>query len=117
NPVGRIPALITREGIALADSNWICHYLDTIVAGRSLLPGRGEARWHCIRLTAIADGALEAMIARRAELLRNVAEQSADFLAKQRDRIARCLDTLENEIEHLAGEPTLAQICAGVACG
>ena len=55
------------------------------------------------------------MIARRAELLRDAA--SAHFLAKQRDRISRCLDALEGEAATLEDELTRAQIGAAVACG
>ncbi len=56
------------------------------------------------------------MIARRAELLRDGSKQSPDFLAKQRDRIARCLDALEKEFGTLEGNLTLAQISTAVAC-
>lgn len=56
------------------------------------------------------------MIARRAELLRASTEQSPDFLVKQRDRIGRCLDTLERELDVLGGPLTLAQIGAAIAC-
>ena len=117
NPIGRIPALVTNEGIAIAESNWICDYFQSLVEGPRLIPEAGRERWQCIRLIGIADGALEAMIARRAELLRPPAEQSADFVIKQRERIARCLDTLEREFDWLEGTFTLAQIGAAVACG
>src|SRR5689334_14220490 len=117
NPVGRIPSLITKDGIAISESNWICDYLDSLSSGRKLLPKSGAARWKCIRLLAIADGALEAMIARRAELLREQSAQSRDFLNKQKDRIFRCFDTIEHEIDDLEGDLTLAQIAVGIACG
>jgi glutathione S-transferase len=116
NPVGRIPALVTKEGVAIPESNWICEYLDSLSPGKKLLPQHGDGRWPCIRLLAIADGALEAMIARRAELLRDKSEQSSDFLGKQKDRIFRCFDTIEHEIDTLAGDITLAQISTGIAC-
>ena len=67
-------------------------------------------------MLGIADGALEAMIARRAEMLRKGKDQSADFISKQRDRIARCFDSLERELDALDGTLTLAQISAGIAC-
>lgn len=117
NPVGRIPTLVTDDGVAIPESNWICDHLQSLVATPALLPATGPARWRCLRLLAVADGALEAMIARRAELLRDPALVSASFLGKQRDRIARCLDALEAELATLAGGVTLAHVAAGVACG
>ena len=117
NPIGRIPALVTDDGIAIPESNWICEYLDCLSGVPRLLPRSGELRWRCIRALAIADGALEAMIARRAETLRKGEHKSPGFIAKQRDRIARCLDSLEREIHVLEGALSLAQISTGVACG
>jgi glutathione S-transferase len=117
NPIGRIPTLVTDEGIAIPESNWICEYLDSLSGAPRLLPKAGAARWKCIRALAVADGAVEAMIARRAETLRKGADRSAEFIAKQRDRSARCLDCLEREIAAIEGELTLAQISAGIACG
>lgn len=117
NPIGRIPALVTNESVAIVESNWICDYLQSLREDLRLVPLNGRERWRCVRLIGIADGALEAMIARRAELLRTPSEQSPDFLAKQRERIARCLDTLEREFDFLEGDLTLAQIGAAVACG
>jgi glutathione S-transferase len=117
NPIARIPTLVTDEGVAIPESNWICDYLDSLGAKRRLLPQDGEARWKCVRMLAISDGALEAMIARRAETLRGLKERSEDFIAKQRDRIGRCLDRIERELDSILGEINLAQISSGVACG
>jgi glutathione S-transferase len=117
NPVGRIPTLITEDGIALPESNLICQYLDSLNGQPRLLPTTGKARWECMRALAVSDGALEAMIARRAESLRTPAERSSDFLAKQRDRVARCFDCLDKEAGWMEGERTAAQISAGAACG
>lgn len=117
NPIGRIPALVTDEGIALAESNWICDYLASR-AGRPLMPAQGPERWRSARLQALGDGALEAMIARRAESLRTRAERSENFLGKQRDRIRRCVDALDAQIEELRGQGiSLPGITAAVACG
>jgi glutathione S-transferase len=117
NPVGRIPALITEEGVALVESNLICEYLQTRVSVPVLQSPVGTSRWQSTRLLGIADGALEAMIARRAELLREKSEQCSSFIAKQRDRIVRCFDRFEQEYDSLEGKLTLAQITVGIACG
>jgi glutathione S-transferase len=117
NPIGRIPTLVTETGVAIPESNWICDYLDSLGESRRLLPSHGELRWKCIRMLAVADGGLEAMIARRAESLRKPEEKSLDFIAKQRDRIARCLDCIQAEIGTIEGQLNLAQISVGVGCG
>ena len=117
NPIGRIPVLVTDDNIAIPESNWICQYLDSLAGEPRLMPQHGAARWHCVRVLAIADGALEAMIARRAESLRTGADRSEDFLAKQRDRARRCMDALESETGALTGDLTLAQISTGIGCG
>ncbi len=116
NPVGRIPTLVTDEGIAIAESNLICDHLQSLNEGKQLLPKTGKLRSQALRILGIADGALEAMIARRAELLRNGVDQSDAFIDKLRVRIGRCLDCLENEIATIEGALSLPQIVTGIAC-
>ena len=44
NPLGKVPVLV-RAGLApIFDSDVICAYLDTLQAGRKLIPAEGEAR-------------------------------------------------------------------------
>jgi len=116
NPVARIPTLITDDGAELGDSTLICLHLDEVAGGSRLIP-KGAARWRMWSLYAVADGLIEAQVAMRAEMLRPEAMRSAGFLAKQRDRIARCFDRLEADAAELDGPLDLAQITAGVACG
>jgi glutathione S-transferase len=121
NPVGRIPALVTDDGTAICESNLICRYLAARVADAALIPGDTAEDLPALRLWGIADGALEAMIARRAETLRPDRERSNDFIGKQRERIARCFDAFD--VSYLVSrqeshkEPTIAHIAAGIACG
>ncbi|MGD9920633.1 MAG: glutathione S-transferase family protein [Pseudorhodoplanes sp.] len=98
NPVGRIPTLVTEDGIALPEANWICSYLDSLLETPRLFPLSGKPHWEMLRVLAIADGAIEAMILRRAETLRHPPERSEDFIGKQRARIARCLDEVEKSL-------------------
>ncbi|MFV0295765.1 MAG: glutathione S-transferase family protein [Hyphomicrobiaceae bacterium] len=115
NPVARIPTLITDEGVPLGDSTLICLHLEEAAAPRSLIPAGAVARQHMWSLYGVADGLLEAQIAMRAEHLRPDEHRSESFLQKQRDRITRCLDMLENEVDHLEGPIDLAQITTGIA--
>ena len=116
NPVGRIPTLVTDDGVAIAESNLICDHLQSLNKDKLLLPRAGKSRSQALRILGIADGALEAMIARRAELLRNGVNQSDAFIDKLRVRIGRCLDSLENEIATIEGALSLPQIATGIAC-
>src|SRR5687768_8094804 len=50
NPVGRMLTLITTDGIALVDSNWICDYLVSLAGGPRLVPQLGPAGWQCMRM-------------------------------------------------------------------
>ena len=70
NPFGKVLVLI-REGLpAIFDSDVICAYFDTLHAGRKLLAAEGEARWHALRVQAVAQGLAEAGIAIRWETVR-----------------------------------------------
>src|SRR3546814_19088642 len=58
NPVKKIPALVTDDGMTLFDSPVICEYLDSLSSGAKMFP-HGKARWEALRLQAAADGMLE----------------------------------------------------------
>ena len=70
NPLGKVPVLL-RPGLPpIFDSDVICAYLDTLHTGRKLIPPDGEARWHALRLQAVAQGLADAGIAIRWETVR-----------------------------------------------
>jgi len=70
NPLGKVPVLI-RPGLPpIFDSDVICAYLDTQHDGRRLIPQEGEARWHALRVQAVAQGLADAGIAVRWETVR-----------------------------------------------
>ncbi|WP_017759457.1 glutathione S-transferase family protein [Pseudacidovorax intermedius] len=66
NPLSKIPTLVREDGSVLFDSVVICEYLDTL-AGGSLFPAQGEARWQALRWHAFGDGLLDALILWRNE--------------------------------------------------
>jgi len=70
NPLGKVPVLIRAGEPAIFDSDIICAYLDTLNDGRPLFPTQGEARWHALRLQAIAQGLADAGIKVRWETVR-----------------------------------------------
>lgn len=116
-PVVRIPTLVTDD-VTLTESHAICDYLNGELGGYRLLAREGAARWRALATISIANGIIEAQVARRAELLRAEKERSNDFIAKMRDRQLRCYTALEKQ--HLPGFGAafdLAQITTAVACG
>jgi len=115
NPIGRIPTLVTDSGIALPESNLICRHLNA-KAGARLIPGDSDQDLPLLRLWALGDGALEAMIARRAETLRKPPERSDNFIEKQKDRIFRCFDGFDLSLLE-SSNLTIAHITVAVACG
>lgn len=116
-PVMRIPALVTDD-VTLTDSHAICDYLNGELGGYRLLAREGAARWKALAAMSIANGIIEAQVARRAELLRTGADRSDDFIAKMRDRQMRCYAALEEQHLPAFGSTfDLAQITTAVACG
>lgn len=116
-PVGRIPALVTDQGVRLADSGAICDYLNAELGGHRLMPAGGAGRWRMLSVISIVNGLVEAQICRRAELLRDARERSDDFIEKMRQREQRCFVALEPAVADFGATVDLAQIAAATACG
>lgn len=117
NPIGKVPTLIMDDGSALFDSPVILEYLDSLHGGAKFIPPSGPQRWKALKLEALADGILDAAVLRRGESLRPPANQSPDFLAKQGQVVARCLDALEKDAASLDGPLTVGTITVGCALG
>ncbi|MGF1639433.1 MAG: glutathione S-transferase N-terminal domain-containing protein [Rhodospirillales bacterium] len=117
NPLGKVPTLITDGGEALYDSPVICEYLDTLHDGLTLFPSAGGPRWTALRRQALADGVLDAGVARRLEELRPEGERSASWAARQTAVVGRGLDALEEEARALDGAITIGHVAIGCALG
>jgi len=116
NPLGKIPALILDDGSVLYDSPVICAYLASLNPGAGLVP-EGKARWQALKLEALADGILDAAIARRHESARAPERQEPALVARYAKVMARALEALEAEAGSWDTALTIGQIAAGVACG
>lgn len=103
NPLARVPALVTEDGMALFDSPVICEYLDSLNARDKLFPPAGPARWSALKRQAIGDGIMDWAVPLRQELLRPAAERSPEWMAKARANINRTLDALEAEADSFSG--------------
>ncbi len=119
NPVGKVPALITDEGQVLYDSPVIVEYLDTLNDGEKLLPPLGRERFENMRIAALADGMMDAVILLYSELVRRPEELQWDFWEQRmRNTVARSLDALELDAASFdATKPDFAQIAVAVGVG
>ena len=60
NPLGRVPALLTKQGEKLVESAAILDYLDELAGPeRALLPRAGSERRQALQLMALATGAAD----------------------------------------------------------
>ena len=118
NPLGKVPTLITTGGEALFDSPVICEYLDSLHDGSRLVPDSGGARWTQMRLEALADGILDAAVAKRIETaMRPEDKRWPDWILRQDNAIFRSLDVLEEECAGWGGDFLIGQITVAVALG
>ena len=121
-PLSKVPTLILDDGTALFDSAVICEYLDSLHDGPKIFPPDGPARWKALRRHALADGIMDALVARRYEGMRPENLQSSDWVDHQKRKITRGLDTLEIEAENEGfpdpeGPLSIGEITVGCALG
>ena len=100
NPLGKVPVLMRSGQPPIFDSDVICAYLDTQHAGRKLIPPEGEARWHALRLQAVAQGLAESGIAIRWETVRRPPPLRYPPLRDgYTDKLIASYDWLERELD------------------
>lgn len=115
NPLSKIPVLVTDDSVALYDSAVISEYLDTLHAGRRLIPREGPERWQTLRVQALADGILEAAVLVFYErTMRPEEKHWAPWLDGQTEKARQGLDALDWDASKFGKEADLGQICAGV---
>lgn len=113
NPLSKVPCLVTVDGLALFDSPVICEYLDSVGDAIPMFPPKGGPRWRALKQQAIADGLLDAAVARRMEQGKPQEAARDAFMARQQAVVARALDELEREVPHRTPDiGTLAVCCA-----
>ena len=114
NPLGKVPTLLTDDGQALYDSRVICEYLDDL-AGGSLFPKSGAARWQALTLQSLADGMLDAaLLARYEDVARPEAIRWKEWRAGQLDKVETSLAHLEGNLQTLAGRVDIGSL--SIAC-
>ncbi|WLE63674.1 glutathione S-transferase C-terminal domain-containing protein [Burkholderia plantarii] len=101
NPLWQIPALALSDTAGLYDSMAIMLHLDTLHAHAPLVRTGDVA---ALSMLALADGMMEATLARRVESVRDPARQDDATLARLEARILRSVDTLAARLDELTPE-------------
>jgi glutathione S-transferase len=118
NPLGKVPVLVRDDREPVFDSVVIAEYLDTL-GPEPLLPLAGEARFRVQRYHALAQGIMDAVVARMLELRRTPACQDAGFVAKQESKVAAAIGFAARQLRgstYLIDDRfTLADLALGVA--
>ncbi len=117
NPLGKIPALVRDDGMAIYDSRVICRYLDA-QSGVGLYPAEPKL-WQTLVLEATADGIIEAALAMAYEVrIRPADKQFPDWIEGQWLKVARTLDAVEaGWMPHLSGPLDMGQVALACALG
>lgn len=116
NPLGKVPCLVTEEGLALFDSRVITQYLDA--RGKGGLYPEGEARWPVLAREALAEGVIDAALLVVYEgRLRPDELRYSPWIKGQMSKIHRALGALEGEAGRFGVSPDAGQIAVGCALG
>ena len=116
NPLGKIPALVTEDGLALYDSRVICRYLDHL-GGAGLYPD-GAAQFPVLAREALAEGMIDAGLLTAYEWrLRPEELRFQPWVDGQRAKVMRGADAFERQIDAMAGDLTIDKIALGCALG
>ena len=108
NPLGKVPALVTDDGLVLYDSPVICEYLDALAPAVPLIPASGSARWRVLRCQALC-----VVLERR----RPVDARSAQTEERAIAAIRRSVAALAPELRPGGAPFDLGQIAIAVALG
>ncbi|MFW7345447.1 MULTISPECIES: glutathione S-transferase family protein [unclassified Pigmentiphaga] len=101
NPLGKIPTLVTDEGVALYDSLVICEYLDHHSRKGRLFPQGFDQRLEALRWHALGNGLTDILILWNNERGRDPALQSPAHLSSYHAKTLATLDALEATVDEL----------------
>lgn len=98
NPLGKIPVLLLDDHTPLFDSRVIVEYIDNVTPNNKLFPAPNRERIEVKRWEAVADGICDAAASAFLEAKRPKKEQSATWIARQREKVARSLEFMAEEL-------------------
>lgn len=117
NPLGKIPTLITDDGITVYDSRAIMGYLDRTGAQR-IYPRNAEKRTEVDVLEALCDGICDALLLCVYEKRHRPEDKfHQPWVDTQWRKAMRGLDTLETRIPRMGKNPTAAHIAIAAVTG
>ena len=116
NPLGKIPALVPADGVALSDSRVITRYLSDL-SGQDFYPQ--DRIWEVLTLESLADGLTEAAVLMAYEhRLRPPEYVFEPWVEAQWNKVARTVAEIEaNWMPALSGPLDAAQIAVGCGLG
>ncbi len=100
NPLSKIPALVTEDGVGLYDSPVICEYLDSLGEAAPMFPRTGGPRWRALLHQAQGDGIMDAAVRRRGDQMRPREEAREALMQRQQAAVERMLAALEHDPPH-----------------
>lgn len=118
NPLGKIPCLMTDDGMTLFDSRVICEYIDSMHDKTPFFPASGASRWQALTMQSLGDGILDAAVITRYEsFLRPSELRWNDWMEGQLGKIRRALDRIESAEARPNRNPDIGSITVAAACG
>ncbi|MEO6750086.1 MAG: glutathione S-transferase N-terminal domain-containing protein [Casimicrobiaceae bacterium] len=119
NPLSKVPTLTLDDGTQLFDSRVIAEYIDSVSPVSRLIPEPTRQRIAVRRWEALADGICDALVLITQEGKRPAAKRSAEWIARQRQKIDAGVAEMASELADRAwcnGDAyTLADIATGCA--
>ncbi|MEL7469449.1 MAG: glutathione S-transferase family protein [Pseudomonadota bacterium] len=100
NPSGRIPFLVLPDGTGFEGSGLICDYLDALDGTPRLSAPPDDTTWTYQRFEQSALAMMDGMAVWRRELRRPEEDRSAEILAHEAARAARCVAHWASQTEH-----------------
>ena len=118
NPLGKVPALIVEDGTVYYDSPVILDYLDHRAGSGRIVPRDTDARFAALRLQALCDGLLDALLLQVYEKRYRPDNMRVEsWVQRQADKVARGLATLEAAPPKLDAMPDVGQITLACVLG
>jgi glutathione S-transferase len=117
NPSGRVPYLVSDDGVGIEGSQQVCFYLDQLDGSPTLETPEGKAGMTHRRLEEYARSLVEGVSVWVRELRRAPEDRSEAIIEHERQRLSRLADFWEIEIDHpiMGGGLNMPQLT--LACG
>ena len=117
NPSGRVPTLVTDDGVIFEDSSLICTYLDHLDGAPIFDIPYDENRWPALRLEAKVRSMLDGISVWGREFYRPVDERSPTIIDHETARAHRIADSLDKDVADglFDGSLSIAQLLLACA--